>query len=481
MTDKSNAPEVVVVGAGPAGIAAATMLLSQGARVTLIDEMPEVGGQYYKQRLAARDLSRGRDLDERIEKSQDRLSALHGERFTALTGTLVWGMFAPHQVAILRGEEADILKPDAVILAGGAMERAAAFPGWTLPGVVMAGGVQTLLGREGILPGRRFLVAGTGPLLLAVAAEIAEAGGQVVGVVEGSQATAPLRHLHHFWGQMRRVKEAWDYRRILDRHDIPMHNGHIVVAARGDGRVEEVTFAQVDPEWQVLPDTERTVAVDALCLHFGFEALTEIARMVECDIAQDPDRGGWHVTHDDGMRTSNPSIYVAGQIAGIGGADLAESTGAMAGLSAARDLGLLGERAYTAQAGPLQREIAQRRDIARVLNTIYSPGPALPDLVMPDTVICRCEEVTAGAIDAALAEGTVSINDIKRRTRCGMGMCQSRICSPIVRAYVERKVGATAEEVGLITARPPLRPIPLGALADLAEEHIGDVLTAGDE
>ncbi len=478
MSDGATTPAVVVVGAGPAGIAAATMLLQQGARVTLIDEMPAIGGQYYKQRAAARDLSRGRDLDERVEKGQDRFAELHGDRFTVLTGTLAWGLFQPSQVAILRDDRADILTPDAVVLAGGAMERAAAFPGWTLPGVVMAGGVQSLLSKDGVLPGRRFLVAGTGPLLLAVAAEIAEAGGQVVGVVEGSQATAPLRHLHHFWGQMRRVREAWDYRRVLAHHDIPIYSGHVVTAARGDGQVEEVSFSRVDSEWQVLPETNRTVAIDTLCIHFGFEALTEIARMAECETAFDPDRGGWHVTHDDDMRASQPSIYVAGQIAGIGGADLAESTGALAGLSAAHDLGLLGERGYDAQAAPLRREIDQRRDIARVLNTIYVPGAALPDLATPQTTICRCEEVQASAIDAAIAEGAVSINDIKRRTRCGMGMCQGRVCSPIVRAYVARKAGATPEDVGLITARPPLRPIPLAALADLPDEHVGDPVTA---
>ncbi|MEI2616671.1 MAG: NAD(P)/FAD-dependent oxidoreductase [Thermomicrobiales bacterium] len=478
MSDGASTPAIVVVGAGPAGIAAATMLLEQGARVTLIDEMPAVGGQYYKQRSAARNISRGRDLDERVEKGQDRLAALHGDRFTLQTDTLAWGLFQPSQVATLRGDTADILSPDAVVLAGGAMERAAAFPGWTLPGVIMAGGVQSLLSKDGVLPGRRFLVAGTGPLLLAVAGEIAEAGGQVVGVVEGSQATAPLRHLHHFWGQMRRVKEAWDYRRVLAQHDIPIYSGHVVTAARGDGQVEEVTFARADADWQVLPDTQRTVAVDTLCIHFGFEALTEIARMAECETAWEEDRGGWHVVHDDGMRASQPGIYVAGQLAGIGGADLAESTGALAGLSAAHDLGLLSERSYTAQAASLRQDIAQRRDIARVLNTIYVPGAALPDVVTPETIICRCEEIQASAIDTAIAEGALSINDIKRRTRCGMGLCQGRICSPIVRAYVARKAGATPTDVGLITARPPLRPIPLAALADLPDEHVGEAVSA---
>ncbi len=155
MSAAATTPAVVVVGAGPAGIAAATMLLQQGARVTLIDEMPAIGGQYYKQRSAARNISRGRDLDERVEKGQDRLAALHGDRFDMLTGTLAWGLFQPSQVAILRDNKAEILTPDAVVLAGGAMERAAAFPGWTLPGVVMAGGVQSLLSKDAVLPGRR--------------------------------------------------------------------------------------------------------------------------------------------------------------------------------------------------------------------------------------------------------------------------------------------------------------------------------------
>ncbi len=469
MSGSEHPQSVAIVGGGPAGIAAATELLEYGARVTLIDEATNLGGQYYRQFSAAKDVPRGRDLDDRHQAGQEKTGGLSHDNLTVLTETLVWGLFDNNELAIYRNNRAEILRPDRIILATGAIERVAAFPGWTLPGVMTAGGVQAMISRDGVLPGTRFLVAGTGPLLLAVAVEIAEAGGQVVAIVEGSKATVPLRHVHHFLRQMRRVKQGWDYRRALSRHGIPVLSGQVVTGVLGDSHVREASVSSIDDDWQVLDGESKSFAVDSVCLNFGFVASTELARMVGCEVTFDPTRGGWYVVHDEEMRTTSPAVYVAGQSAGVGGADLATATGRLAGLSAAHDLGLATGPSYEDQVSGAQSQVEQARSFSEVLNTIYKPGLGLADLATPETTICRCEEVLASSIDTAIANGALTVNAVKRATRCGMGPCQGRICAQLLTPYLERRAGVSQQSSGLITARPPIRPLPLRALATLAD------------
>ena len=476
MSASEHPRSVAIVGAGPAGIAAATELLNHGAKVTLIDESPEFGGQYYRQYSAAKDLSRGRDLDDRHQSGGEKVDGLSHDNLTVLTDTLVWGLFENGELALYRNDRAEILRSDCVILATGANERVSAFPGWTLPGVMTAGGVQAMISRDGILPGVRFLVAGTGPLLLAVAVEIAEAGGEVVAIVEGSKGTAPLRHVHHFLRQMRRVRQGWDYRRALRRHGIPVLSGQVITAVHGEERVRGATVASINDEWEVDSGDATRFVVDSVCLNFGFVASTELARMVDCEVAFDPQRGGWYVRHDEGMRATNAAVYVAGQSAGIGGADLAAATGKLAGLSAAGDLKLATGQGYEDQVADARREVEQAQSFSEVLNTIYSPGLGLADLVTPETTFCRCEEVQASAIDDAIDNGALTANAVKRATRCGMGACQGRICAPILASYLERKAGVSPESSGLITARPPIKPLPLGALARLVDAEPADAV-----
>jgi len=452
-------------------MAAARVMRRNGLPVTLIDEGPQLGGRYYKQFAAAPGIARGAEIDRLAQEGQAQAGTIVRDGVTLRADALAWGLFPERQLALYSGGQVDLLEPEAIVLATGAVERVAAFPGWTLPGVATAGGVQTILSREGILAGRRFLVAGTGPLLLAVALEIAEAGGQVVAVIEGSAATAPLRHIHHFLGQGRRLRQALDYERALHQRGVPIHRGQMVVAAEGEGELQAVTVARIDRDWHVVPGHEMRYDVDTLCLHYGFVASTELARMVECEVAYAPERGGWYVVHDDGMRTTRPGIYVAGQAGGIGGADLAEATGELAGMTVARDLGALDDAGYRDVADTARRDVQRGWEFARVLNTVYAPGVGLSDPITSDTTICRCEEVTAGALDTALAHGARTLNDVKRRTRCGMGLCQAKVCSSILSAYMAR-AGMSPEEAGLITSRPPIRAIPLEALAVLGHRTV---------
>jgi thioredoxin reductase/bacterioferritin-associated ferredoxin len=468
LNGSQNSPDVVVVGSGPAGLAATNELLTNGLSVTLVDEGNALGGQFYRQQLAAPELSRGSDLDDRSEKAAEAVRFPEHDALTIETRALAWGVFPDRQLTIYRDGASRVLESRAILFACGAIERSAAFPGWTLPGVVMAGGVQASLSREAILPGKRFVLAGTGPLLLAIALEVSDAGGEVVAVVEGARSTAPVRQVHRFLSYMGRLKQGIDYHRALRDRGIPVLNGYAVREARGDGQVEEVVLTRLGNDWTPEPGSDQVLEADTLCVHFGFEALTELPRMAGCDADFDRMRGGWYVAHDEGMRTNVPGIYVAGQVSGIGGVDLSSATGSLAGATVSLDLGRLDPVDYQKASEALRKKITHERSFAEILHTIYTPGSGLANLIEPSTTICRCEEVAASEVDDAIVLGATTVNDVKRRTRCGMGRCQGRICTPIVTAYLNARAGVPAQEAGLITARPPVKPIPLRALAEMA-------------
>jgi bacterioferritin-associated ferredoxin len=214
--------------------------------------------------------------------------------------------------------------------------------------------------------------------------------------------------------------------------------GHVIVRAEGDGRVEAATLAACGADWAPLPGTERTVAVDAVCTAYGFLPNVELARALGCALDGDA------VAHGDRMETSVDGVYVAGEAAGVGGAELATVEGEIAGRAAAG-----------APVGASDRR-ARLADFARILGDLFDARPGLYRLAAPDTVICRCEDVTAAAVDAAVADGATTPAALKVVTRCGQGPCQGRMC--------ERLVTARLPARERFSARAPIAPVPLAAL-----------------
>ncbi len=262
--------ELAVVGAGPAGIEAALAAAQAGVNVTLIDGYPWPGGQYFKQVPAA---FRADDRTRHQHEAAALLERLRLSDVRFLPDTDVWGAFpAPdggweldlsHRDGARYGpsDPSRVVAP-ALVLATGAHDRPLAFPGWDLPGVMTAGAAQTLVKSQRVLPGRRVLLSGTGPLQLAVAASLARAGAEVVAILEGLAPTPrALLPLTALWGQWPRLAEGWDYGRVLASARVPYRFGRSVVEARGHDEVEEAVIARIDPEWQPIPGTEQTVAV----------------------------------------------------------------------------------------------------------------------------------------------------------------------------------------------------------------------------
>jgi NADPH-dependent 2,4-dienoyl-CoA reductase/sulfur reductase-like enzyme len=460
--------EVVVVGAGPAGIRAAVEASAAGAEVLLLDDGPRPGGQIYRQ-LPPEIQPTDRDpFGASRAKSRPLLADLERAGVTVMSGAEVWGVL-PDRVLLVQHEgRARVLQAGALVLAAGAYDRPAAMPGWTLPGVVTAGGVTALVKAQRVLPGRRVLLAGTGPLLLAAATALVHGGAHVVGIAEAAPRRALL-------GLLRRpgiVAQALEVMAALWRTAVWTRRG--LVRIEGVEGVERAIVAQLDEAWRPVAGTERALEVDTVVLGYGLVPSPELADLAGCTLAYDAGRGGWIPVADPGrlMATSSPGVFVAGDGAGVGGADMAEAQGRLAGLGAAQLVGRLGATQALARAAPSLRTLRRFAAFRRTLEQILAPRPGLYELATDHTIVCRCEEVSAGEIRVAVEEGARHVTEVRAVTRTGMGLCQGRMCVPTVTGLLGRWAGVSPETAGRLPPRLPTRPVPIPILADPVLESI---------
>jgi NADPH-dependent 2,4-dienoyl-CoA reductase/sulfur reductase-like enzyme len=472
--------DLAVVGAGPAGLEAALIAAEAGATVTLIDSYPRPGGQYFKQ-LPASFTGNAAGLPQ--SEGVALLQRLAAANIQLLADTVVWGAFpAPDHpggwLLTLYGPAAPSrLQARALILATGTYDRPVALPGWTLPGVMTTGAAQTLLKHQRLLPGRRILLSGSGPLQLAVAAQLVGAGAEVVAVLEGISVSLwqGIQSLPALWGQWARLREGWTYWRILRRAGVPLRTGWSVVEIRGKAEVEEAVIARLDDNWRPVAGSEQSIRVDTLLLEYGFTPATQLSRLLGCGHDFRPAWGGWVPRRDDNLQTTCSGVYAVGDGAGVGGAALARVEGRIAGLAAARQVGRLTEPAAEAALARLQPALTRERRFAAMLGELFMPGPGLYQLASDETIICRCEEVRLAEIRAAVQSGARTVNEVKGLTRSGMGNCQGRICGELVARAIADEAGLPGsdseriEAAGVFTVRPPVYPLPLAALAATAD------------
>jgi thioredoxin reductase len=424
----SGVIDVGVIGAGPAGLAAALAAGDLGCEVTLIDTGSGPGGQMYHQSLLfpGSDQAR-RAARDHLPPSLARIREARPGRYLAATsveraerdddGVVTLWVGGPE------GGAETTVEVRAVVLATGAAELVLPFPGWDLPGVTTAGAAQALLTGQGVTVGRRVLVGGSGPLLLPVAAGLAQAGVRVVAVLEAARAPAT------------RSREA---AAALGRHQVPVRPGYAVIACRGTGRVERAVVAQLDDDWRPVPGSRREETVDAVHLNFGFSAAMELPRALGCAEVPHPSRPVSAVACDAGLATSVPGVFAAGAVTGTEGADQAELEGYLAGTSAARYLNRLDPAGYAARTRALRDQLETARRLTVRPGDAGPLGPGWLQWPDPGTVVCRCEETRWSDIAAALAAGARDVPAVRRATRCGTGYCQGLVCGPALQDAVAR-------------------------------------------
>ncbi|TDU75425.1 NAD(P)/FAD-dependent oxidoreductase [Streptomyces sp. KS 21] len=452
------APDLAVVGAGPAGLAAAVTAAGLGLRVVLLDAGERPGGQYYRHPAPGLGADRPEALHHGWSAFAEREAALRAHRaagrITYLPAHHVWTVVPDGPAWTLHAvagpdEAAATLHARAVLLATGSYERQLPFPGWTLPGVVGAGGAQAMLKSGLVLPGRRVVVAGSGPLLLAVAGSLAAAGARVPAVVEAAAYGGYAGHVPALLRNPGKLAEAATYGSALLHRHIRLLTRHAVTEAHGADRVEAVTVARLDRDWRPVPGTARRIPCDALAVGHGLVPQLELATGLGCATRRSAD-GTAALALDAGQRTSVPGIWSAGETGGIGGAQLALLEGEIAAHAIA------GRPAPAA----LARRRARLRAFADAMGAAHRPGTGWTEWLRDDTDACRCEEVPAGRIREAVADlGARDARTVKLLTRAGMGWCQGRMCGPAV--------AALAGEDPAPDRRPLSCPVPLRHLAEL--------------
>ena len=461
--------ELAVVGAGPAGMAAAAQAAELGLTVTLIDTFSSAGGQYYKQTPPALGGTVPPD-----KYAQGLLTAVQGDGVRLLSGTSAWGLF-PEPSSGGKQRDGDYLlclygppgtprrlKPRAVILAPGAYDRPVPFPGWTLPGVMTAGAALTMVKHQHVLPGRRILLSGTGPLQLVLARHLLDAGAELAGILDANPFPwRGWRHAPAAWGQWARLQEGWESLQAMAKARVGIRWNHLVWRAEGHGRVEQAAIGPSDGS------PGETLAVDTICLGHGFTPAVQLSRLAGCEHRYDAAQQAYVPLRDEWLQTTRSGLFVAGDGAGIGGKDVARLEGELAALGAARTLGREVDASRTES---LQQALGPQRRFASVLNDLFPLSAHLADLLTDDTVLCRCEEITVSQIRQAIAEGATTASAVRMLTRAGMGRCQGRMCGSSIAELLARELGQPVEAVGQATPRPPIVPIPLEGLIDDGEE-----------
>ena len=472
MREGAEQYDVLVIGGGPAGLAAGAVVAEAGLSVALVDERATLGGQIYKQpgqgfevrdpAGLGRDYMRGRALIDAIEQSGARL----------LTRTSAVAIEGDEVVLLEEGERTRAVTARRILLAPGAHDRPVVFPGWTLPGVITAGGAQALVKTQRILPGREIVFAGSGPLALAFPAQLRDYGANVTLVLEAGPAPGPrdlLRMARAAAGNGELLRDAARYRAALLRSRTPLRYRRIVVRAEGDERVEAVVHAAVDRDWRVVPGSEQRTAADALCVGYGFFPSVELLRLAGCELGYDEDLGGPVAVRDAWMRTTVPGVFAAGDGTGVSGSHVAIAEGRLAALAIALDLGALDVDEVDRRAPSDPLGDAAQAGVRALAAGAARDRPGIYELATEDTVVCRCESVTRAQLDRAV-DATGDMNVVKGLTRAGMGLCQGRNCQRQIASMIATRHARPLPSVPFATPRFPVRPVPIGALAEAIED-----------
>ena len=456
-----------MIGAGPAGIRAALVADGLGLRVVILDEAAQPGGQVYRAVPDALRPQAGETVGPDLRTGDGLRDRLAASGAGVRLERRVWSVLPDEtgfRIDALGPDGPEIYRARAIIAATGTAERVVPFPGWTLPGVVGLAAATILLKAQRILPGQRTVVAGAGPLLMLVAAGILKAGGTVAAVVDLAGRADWLCCLPALIGRPDLLSRGLGWQLALRAKRVPILHRHTVLRAEGHDGLEGVTVCPVDAAGRPVPDGRtKTIEADALTIGHGLTPAIEMSRLLYAGHCFARERGGWVAEADADGRTSVPGLFVAGDGAGIRGAAAAEIQGELAALAAGRALGVLTEHDHGRRAAPLRRAHRRAARFGGAMARLMALRPAQVDAIPAETVVCRCEDVTRGAIDAAIADGADELNQIKHFTRCGMGPCQGRMCGETVAELLALRLGGRPA-AGLWTARTPIRPIPLDAV-----------------
>ena len=460
----STSHDLVVIGGGPAGLAAAVQARALGLAVIVIDEQPAPGGQIYRAVERAQAEGRATALGEDYVRGLALVRDFRASGAGYLPNHQAWQVERDGRVFVSDGTASRMIAGKRVLVAVGSMERPVPIPGWTLPGVMTVGAAQILHKTLNLLPDEGVWIAGSGPLALYFAAEVVTAGGRIAGFLNTSRAAHRKAARKHWGGVVsgwRYIVKGNHFLSQIDRGGFPHVKEVEAVEALGTDRIERVRW-QVGGKWHEAPAT-------GLLLHEGVVPNVQMTMAIGCAHEWDPVQHCFRPAVSEFGRTDIDAILVAGDCGGIGGARVAESRGRLAALGAAGDLGRIEPKQRYDLAMKERAVMAPHEKIRPFLDALFPPRA---EILSPadDVVACRCEVVTAGRIREAVKLGCLGPNQVKSFTRCGMGPCQGRLCGLTVTETIAAARKVSPQEVGAYRVRSPMKPLRLAELAALADD-----------
>ncbi len=460
--------DVIVIGAGPAGLACSAELADKGLDVAILDEQAAPGGQIYRNITAASEKQLsilGEDYAEGINvvKKFEMASPDY------LPQARVWQAEANGDVFLSHNGASRKISADYIVISTGAMERPVPFPGWTLPGVMTCGGMSNLFKDSSLSPKEPVVLAGSGPLLWLVVEHLFALDAPVAAILDTTplgQILPAMKHLpkalKRFGYMMKGVKMIADVHRTAMKRKVPIHRNVKDLKAIGEQRLESVSATRGSKE----------VSYDAttLLVSEGVIPNTSLVRQIGCDHTWDPIQRYWHPDVQEDGRTNLPAVFVAGDGHFVHGGKSAGLKGRLTGLTIARAMNRLSKEEYQTLTTPVRRELETKLLPRPFIDALYAPRPHL--YKMPEsTLVCRCEGVTAGQIRDLVQDGLTDHNEIKAIIRCGMGPCQGRMCGSAVHELIVEESGIAPDKARQHRLRPPIKPV---SLQELANAELGD-------
>lgn len=458
---KRDSYDVVVIGAGPAGLAASSTAAKAGLSTLLLDENAGPGGQVWRA-ITSTPVKTREILGADYWSGQETVQAAQASGAEIIHRATVWSLDRNLEIGISVGGGSSFIKARRVIIATGAQERPFPIPGWTLPGVMTAGAAQTMLKSSGLVPDGRTVIAGQGPLLWLLAAQILRLGGRIDRVLDTTERgnyRAALPHAFAFMTSPYFVKGLALMREV--RAKVPVISGVTELAAAGESKLATVSY--------VAGGKRETVPVDLLLLHQGVVPNINLAMAAGVKHRWDERQLCWSPELDADGNTSVPGIAIAGDGAGIGGAQAAVIRGRIAARGAIATLDAA-SAAKPPDIATLRADLKRAERGRAFLDILFQPAKPFR-IPTGDTIVCRCEEITAQDVLDSVAIGATGPNQLKAYRRTGMGPCQGRLCGLTVTELMAQARGKTPEEIGYYRLRAPVKPIMLSELASLPKSN----------
>lgn len=463
----SGAFDVAVIGAGPAGMAAAIQLRQLGQSVLVVDEQAQPGGQIWRGVERNAGASLAANLGKEYQSGTATAARLRASGATLRFGTQMWQIEDGWHVFLTSGGAAERVKASVVLLAQGAQERPNPFPGWTLPGVMSVGAAQIALKISASIPDAPVWIAGSGPLPLLYMVQLLALGGRIAGFLD----TAPSANRYRAARHLPRALPAWrglakgaKWLVQLRRAGVPIVRDVSHIEAIGTNALEKIRYRRRNGGW-------KTVDADLLLTHEGVVPSVHAGMSLGCKHYWRDDQMCFAPVTDLWGETTRQGLFIAGDGAGIEGAEAAWLRGEIAALGIGARLGALSIGDAARLAVPIRRKLDRSRALRPFLDALYRPRPEVSSPA-DGTLVCRCEEVTVEQVLEAIRAGAGGPNQVKAATRAGMGPCQGRQCGYTVLSLLAEELRTPIDSMGFFNIRPPLKPVTLGELAALVHEDV---------